>query len=93
MSVNTEQVEARPDVEEAIARIDERGAEIRAEQLERALSRLEATDELTPEQRAAVERLGDRLVEQLLAVPHESLRDAARRGDGEAVATALSLFE
>ncbi|WP_423999260.1 glutamyl-tRNA reductase [Haloarcula salina] len=93
MSVNTEQVETRPDVEEAIARIDERGAEISAEQLEQALSRLEATSELTPEQRAAVERLADRLVERLLAVPHESLRDAEQRGNGEAVATALSLFE
>jgi len=93
MSTNTERVEARPDVEEAVARIDERGAEIRAEQLERTLSRLEAAGELSTEQRAAVERLGDRLVERLLAVPRESLRDAAEDGDGEAVATALSLFE
>jgi glutamyl-tRNA reductase len=90
MSRNTE---SPVDVDEAIARIDERGAKIRREQLERTLSQLQADGELTADQRVAVETLSERLVERLLAVPRSSLQDAAKNADDERIETALSLFE
>jgi glutamyl-tRNA reductase len=90
MSRNTE---SSLDVEDAIDRIDSRGAKIRREQLERTLSQLQADSELTAEQQLAVERLSERLVDRLLAVPRASLQDAARNADEETIETALSLFE
>ncbi|EMA26650.1 glutamyl-tRNAGlu reductase [Haloarcula marismortui] len=90
MSRNTE---PPVDVDEAIARIDSRGAKIQREQLERTLSQLQTDDELTADQRLVVEELSERLVERLLAVPRASLRDAARSSDDERIETALSLFE
>jgi len=90
MSRNTE---SSLDVEDAIDRIDSRGAKIRREQLERTLSQLQADSELTAEQQLAVERLSERLVDRLLAVPRASLQDAAQNADEETIETALSLFE
>ncbi|MGB9931702.1 glutamyl-tRNA reductase [Haloarcula amylolytica] len=90
MSRNTE---SPADVEEAIARIDSRGAKIRREQLEQTLSQLQQDSELTADQRLAVEKLSERLVERLLAVPRASLQDAARSADDERIETAISLFE
>ncbi|MDS0223142.1 glutamyl-tRNA reductase [Haloarcula sp. S1AR25-5A] len=90
MSRNTE---SPVDVDEALTRIDSRGAKIRKEQLERTLSQLQADSELTADQRLAVEELSERLVDQLLAVPRASLQDAARNADEETIETAMSLFE
>ncbi|WP_336337302.1 glutamyl-tRNA reductase [Haloarcula brevis] len=90
MSRNTE---SPVDVEEAIARIDSRGAKIRREQLDRTLSQLQADGELTADQRMAVERLSERLVDRLLAVPRSSLEDAAKTADDERIETAMTLFE
>ncbi|NLV10277.1 MULTISPECIES: hypothetical protein [Halomicrobium] len=72
----------------AIERIRERGESVRDRQVERALSELE----LSEHERDAVERLGDRLVERLLAVPEAQLERAASDGDDETLAAALELF-
>jgi len=90
MSRNTE---SPVDIDEAIARIDSRGAKIQREQLEETLSQLQQDGELTAAQRGAVEKLSERLVERLLAVPRASLQDAARSADEERIETAISLFE
>ncbi|MFY4812533.1 glutamyl-tRNA reductase [Haloarcula sp. AONF1] len=81
------------DVEEAIARIDSRGAKVQREQLEQTLSQLQQDGELTADQRLAVEELSERLVDRLLAVPRASLQDAANSADDERIETAISLFE
>jgi len=85
--------ESPVDVDEAIARIDSRGAKIQREQLEETLSQLRQDGELTASQRVAIEKLSERLVERLLAVPRASLQDAARSADEERIETAISLFE
>ncbi|KOX92049.1 glutamyl-tRNA reductase [Haloarcula rubripromontorii] len=90
MSRNTE---PPVDVDEAVARINSRGAKIQQEQLERTLSQLQQDGDLTAAQRLAVEQLSERLVERLLAVPRASLQDAARNADDERIETAISLFE
>ncbi|MFC7020560.1 MULTISPECIES: glutamyl-tRNA reductase [Haloarcula] len=81
-----------PDVEQAVEHMCDRGATVRSAQVERALEELRADGDLTDAQRQAVERLSDRLVERLLAVPRESLRAADRAGDVETVETAMELF-
>lgn len=81
------------DVEEAIARLDSRGAKIQREQLERTVSQLQQDGELTADQRLAIEQLSERLVERLLTVPRASLQDAARNADDERIETAIFLFE
>ncbi|MFB6165722.1 MAG: hypothetical protein ABEJ31_11240 [Haloarculaceae archaeon] len=78
-------------VADARAAIDERGDTLRDEHVERALDRLDATGELTPEKRRAVEALAERLTAALLAPSRDGLREAAA-GDDEAVAVALALF-
>ncbi|MFC7028425.1 hypothetical protein ACFQH8_15290 [Halomicroarcula sp. GCM10025710] len=49
--------------------MNDRGATVRAVQLEQALDQLCADGELTDAQRQVVEQLSERLVERLLAVP------------------------
>jgi len=79
-------------VDESVERISERGQEVRDREVERALTRLDAQGDLSPADREAVERLADRLLGRLLAVPERSLRVAADEGDEETVETALELF-
>lgn len=74
----------------AIAQIRDRGATVRDRQVDRALTEL--GDELTAEERAVIETLGDRLVERLLTVPEEQLKAAARDGENERFEAALALF-
>lgn len=74
----------------AIDHIERRADEIRTEHVQRALRRLEAHGDLTDEQRAAVETLGERLVDRLVEPPRRSLR-AGEEGD-DAAATARALF-
>jgi len=70
------------------------GAEdVKERELDIALSRLGAEGDLTEEQRAAVEGLADALVDQLLAVPTQSLREAAAEDDWATVASAIELFD
>ncbi|MGB9952957.1 glutamyl-tRNA reductase [Haloarcula marismortui] len=90
MSRNTE---SPVDVDEAVARINSRGAKIQQEQLEQTLSQLQQDGDLTAAQRLAVEQLSERLVERLLAVPRASLQDATKNADDERIETAISLFE
>ena len=67
-----------------------RGAErIKDAELRRALDRLD----LDSEDEAVVESLADSLVSQILAVPTESLRDAAAEDDWETIITAIELFD
>ena len=75
----------------AMDHIETRAAEISAEQVAEAIQQLEADGDLTEEQRQAVESLGERLTERLLAAPRASLREADTRDDDTA-ATALELF-
>jgi glutamyl-tRNA reductase len=59
-----------------------------------AVSRLEAVEgDLSAEQREVLESMADALVNQLLAAPTKSLRDAAAEDDWSTIATALQLFD
>jgi len=79
---------------DAVIRGMYRGAErIKRRELQTALSKLDRGDGLSGAQRAVVEGLADALVNQLLAVPTESLRDAAAEDDWETVASAIRLFD
>lgn len=76
-------------VASAVERIRERGATVRDQQVDRALSELDGVSE---RERAEIESLADRLVERLLAVPEEQLRRAAREGNEDRFRRALELF-
>jgi len=76
-------------VGKAEARLDREAEAVRTAQLERALSRLRAGDDLTDEQRAAVEALSERLVAGVLATPRERLRQS---DEDEAARAVLALF-
>lgn len=79
---------------DAVIRGMYQGAEaMKQRELETALKKLEADQSLTAEQREVIERLADSLVDQLLAVPTESLRDAAAEDDWDTVASAIELFD
>ncbi|GGN21681.1 hypothetical protein [Halarchaeum nitratireducens] len=65
------------DAREATRRALEARAEaVRSEQLERAYSRLEARDALTPERARVLDDLADRLVEGLLEAPERAVEEA-----------------
>lgn len=85
----TDGEEGVPPARAAADRIERRGAEIRDRQVERALSCLAEQGDLTPEKRAAVERVAARITEHLLDQPTTALRET---DDEETVALALSLF-
>ena len=92
-----EETAAGPTPEEAIDRITERAGTVRDREVETAIARLEARGDLSAAEREAVERLADRLVARLVAVPERALRaaeegaEAAEEG-AEAAETALDLF-
>ena len=68
-----------------------RGAErIKEAELRRALDRM---DDLDADEKEVIESLADSLVSQILAVPTESLRDAAAEDDWETITTAIELFD
>ena len=70
------------------------GAErVKAREVERAVTKLDAQGGLTEDQRETVEAMADSLVGQLLAAPTRSLRDAAGEDDWETIRTALRLFD
>lgn len=81
------------ELDDTLEQLSSRGEEIREAQLEQALDRLDEMGALTTSQRSAVEQLSYRLVEQLLAVPEASLREAITAGETETAETALELFE
>jgi len=72
-------------------RLDQEAEAVRTEQLELALSRLRTQGDLSEEQRAAIERLSERLVAGVLGAPRAKLGESAD-GD-EAARTVLELFD
>jgi len=81
----------------AVRRIRDRATDVRDAELETALGKLEARGGLSETDREVVEKLADRLVEGLLAVPVSALREAdatAERAANEddTVEPALELF-
>ncbi|WP_330632247.1 glutamyl-tRNA reductase [Halocatena halophila] len=83
----------RKQADEVIAAMYEGAERMKERELSTALSKLRADGELTAEQRATVESLADSLINQLLAAPTKSLRDAAERDDWSTINTALQLFD
>ncbi|MCU4801901.1 hypothetical protein OB920_16090 [Halobacteria archaeon HArc-gm2] len=75
-----------PTGESELRQVRERAETIRDEEVARAYSRLAARGDLTPEERAAVAELADRIVEELLAAPARGVAGAA---ENEAVAEAV----
>ncbi len=83
----------RNQADEVIAAMYEGAERMKEQELSTAISKLRADGELTAEQRATVESLADSLINQLLAAPTKSLRDAAERDDWSTINTALQLFD
>ncbi|WP_049980371.1 glutamyl-tRNA reductase [Halolamina rubra] len=83
----------RARADEAIRGMYEGAERMKARELDRALTKLEAQGELTEEQRETVEALADSLVSQLLAPPTKSLREAAGEDDWNTIQTAMELFD
>lgn len=90
---NLEEQLKRARADDAIAAMYESADAAKRREVRRALDRLESHGELTQDQRETVQDLGDALVNQLLAAPTRSLRDAAAEDDWETIDTALRLFD
>jgi len=71
-------------------RIRARGEEIRREELDRALSKLDAEGDLTPAQRRAVEEMTENVVDALLETPTAAIE---RAEDPETLAAARAVFD
>lgn len=82
-----------PDAEDALARIQKRGACIRQTEQARALERLRVRRDLTDREAQVIRDLAHRLTEAFLTVPERHL-DAAQTGvtDPESAAEAVALF-
>lgn len=79
---------------DAVIRAMYQGAQrLKERELETTLGKLEQGSTLSDAQREAVEGLADAIVSKLLAVPTESLREAAAEDDWETIATAIQLFD
>lgn len=83
----------RKRADRVIASMYEGAERMKSRELERAISRLEADGTLSDDQREVLESLVDSLVNQLLAAPTKSLRDAAESDDWSTINTALQLFD
>jgi len=81
----------RKRADRVIAAMYESAEHVKNRELATALSKLD--DDLTDDQRAVVEAMADSLVNQLLAPPTRSLRDAAEDDDWSTINTALELFD
>jgi len=85
-----------PPVEDAVEQIREQATAVRDRQVETALARLDGRGGVSAAERAAVERLADRLVERLISLPERALRDSepvdGESVDEETVETAVELF-
>ncbi|MDS0476439.1 glutamyl-tRNA reductase [Natrinema sp. 1APR25-10V2] len=82
----------RARADEAIAAMYESAERIKEREVETAISRL-GGDEVSDDQREVVEAMADSLVNQLLAPPTKSLREAAAEDDWSTIHTALQLFD
>jgi glutamyl-tRNA reductase len=83
----------RKRADEVIAAMYEGAERMKAEEVEEALSRLEAAGDVSDEQREVIESMADALVSGILAAPTRSLRDAAENDDWTTISTALRLFD
>ncbi|MFD1527083.1 glutamyl-tRNA reductase, partial [Halolamina salina] len=83
----------RARADEAIRGMYEGAERMKARELDRAITKLEAQGDLNEDQRETVEALADSLVSQLLAPPTESLREAAGEDDWTTIQTAMELFD
>ena len=83
----------RARADEAIRGMYEGAERMKARELDRAITKLEAQGDLNEDQRETVEALADSLVSQLLAPPTESLREAAGEDDWTTIRTAMELFD
>ncbi|EJN59405.1 glutamyl-tRNA reductase [Halogranum rubrum] len=82
----------RKRADDAISAMYESAETVKSRELDTALSKLEAQDGLTDEQRETVTAMADALVGQLLSAPTKSLRDAAAEDDWTTIQTAMQLF-
>lgn len=80
----------RARADEAIAAMYESAERIKQREVETALSNL--GENVSEEQREVIEAMADALVNQLLAPPTKSLREAAAEDDWSTIHTALQLF-
>lgn len=83
----------RKRADEVISAMYESSERVKNREVEQAISQLEAQGDLTEAQRETVESMADALVNQLLAAPTKSLRDAAGEDDWTTIQTALQLFD
>jgi glutamyl-tRNA reductase len=79
--------------DEAIGAMYENAERMKQSEVETALRKLESQGELTDEQRETVGALADTIVNQLLAAPTKSLREAAADDDWTTIQTAMQLFD
>ena len=79
----------RSRADDVISTMYESAERVKAREVEQALSTLDLDDE----EREVVEAMADSLVNQLLAAPTKSLRDAAEADDWATIDTALGLFD
>ncbi|WP_372909609.1 glutamyl-tRNA reductase [Salinigranum sp.] len=79
--------------DEAIGAMYENAERMKQSEVETALRKLESQGELTDEQRETVGALADTIVNQLLAAPTKSLREAAAADDWTTIQTAMQLFD
>lgn len=84
--------EEEPAGEQVVERVRRRSEAVADREVERALGRLEARGDLTPDQRRAVRALADGIVESLVAAPAETVA-AARDADEDALAAVVDLFD
>ncbi len=83
----------RARADEVIATMYESAEQIKERELEMALSQLGGEGEISDDQRDVLEAMADSLVNQLLAPPTKSLREAASEDDWSTINTALQLFD
>ena len=83
----------RKRADEAIAAMYETATTMKDRELDRAISRLESQRSVTDEEREIVASMADAIINQLLAAPTKSLREAAVRDDWSTIHTALRLFD
>jgi len=79
----------RKRADRVISAMYESAERVKASELETALEKADFDDE----QRAVIESMADAIVNQLLAAPTKSLRDAAEDDDWSTINTALQLFD
>jgi glutamyl-tRNA reductase len=83
----------RARADDAISGMYEGAERMKAQELDRALTKLDAQGALNDDQRETIEAMADSLVSQLLAPPTKSLREAAVEDDWDTIRTAMALFD